>query len=210
MLEELLEKADEELRLREQAVNEIRVKARRARILSKQAIQHVHGDAVQAAGTKLQEARSLMREMEDIIGRRSQLWVIDQVRAAQEEYAEACIVYELKTKNTFPSPETIGISLTTYLMGLGDVPGELRRQALDALRVGNVELAESQLEVMERIYLGLGAMEEVPLLKGLRRKLDIARGIIERTRSEVTSEVGRRRLNESIKRLKDKLEEENS
>ena len=53
--------------------------------------------------------------------------------------------------------------------------------------------------------MSLMTMEEVPLLKGLRRKLDIARGVIERTRSEVTAEVGRRRLGESVRRLSDRL-----
>jgi len=49
-------------------------------------------------------------------------------------------------------------------------------------------------------------MEEASLLKGLRRKTDIARGVIERTRSDVTAEAGRRRLNESVRRLTEKLD----
>ncbi len=95
--------------------------------------------------------------------------------------------------------------MRSYLLGLGDVPGELRRQALDALRLGDIETAEARLSTMEEIYLSLVTMEEVALLKGLRRKLDIARGVIERTRSEVTAEAGRRRLGESVRRLTDRL-----
>jgi len=49
-------------------------------------------------------------------------------------------------------------------------------------------------------------MEEAPYLRGLRRKLDVARGVIERTRSEITAETGRRRLDESVRRLAEKLE----
>jgi predicted translin family RNA/ssDNA-binding protein len=49
-------------------------------------------------------------------------------------------------------------------------------------------------------------MEEAPLLRGMRRKMDIARGVIERTRSEVTAEAGRRRLDESVRRLSERLE----
>ncbi len=95
--------------------------------------------------------------------------------------------------------------MRSYLLGLGDVPGELRRQALDALRLGDIETAEARLSTMEEIYLSLVTMEEVALLKGLRRKLDIARGVIERTRSEVTAEAGRRRLGESVRRLTERL-----
>ncbi len=123
-----------------------------------------------------------------------------------EEYAEASIIHGLRASNAFPSPEEIGVSTSIYLMGLGDVPGELRRQALDALRLGDLGRAESLLETMERIYLSLISMEEAPYLRGLRRKLDVARGVIERTRSEITAEVGRRRLDESVRRLAERLE----
>ena len=105
---------------------------------------------------------------------------------------------------SFP-PEEITVPHYSYLLGLGDVPGELRRQALDALRVGDLDLAESRLVMMEHIYLNLVSMDETHLLKGLRRKMDITRGVIERTRSEVTAEVGRRRLNESVERLYERL-----
>jgi len=98
------------------------------------------------------------------------------------------------------------VPINSYIMGLADVPGELRRQALDALRVGEMERAETLLLRMEEIYLSLVSMEEATLLKGLRRKLDIARGVIERTRSEVTAEAGRRRLDESVRRLTEKLD----
>ena len=66
-------------------------------------------------------------------------------------------------------------------------------------------LAEERLETMEEIYLNLVSMEEAPMLRGMRRKMDIARGVIERTRSEVTAEAGRRRLDESVRRLSEKL-----
>jgi len=59
---------------------------------------------------------------------------------------------------------------------------------------------------MESIYLSLISMEEAPMLRGLRRKMDIARGVIERTRSEITAEAGRRRLDESVRRLTERLE----
>jgi predicted translin family RNA/ssDNA-binding protein len=60
---------------------------------------------------------------------------------------------------------------------------------------------------MEEIYLNLVSVEDASLLlKGLRRKLDIARGVIENTRAELTAEAGRRRLNESVSRLSKKID----
>ncbi len=192
MLEDLVNRAADELRLREKAVDEVLARARRVRILSKQAILHVHNDDVKDAVSKLMEADRLLREMSEVICKHTNLECFDQVSAAREEYVEASIIRGLKTSGEFPAPEDLGVPINTYVMGLGDVPGELRRQALDALRVGDVDLAESRLVLMERIYLSLVSMEEAPFLRGLRRKLDVARGVIERTRSELTAEIGRR------------------
>ncbi len=205
MLEELVKKGAEELRLRDKALDRLMERARRARILSKQAILRIHSGKEAEAGKRLEEASSLISEMDAIIKEHPALGRFDQVSAAKEEFSEASIVMKLTESGEFPDPAALGVPMTSYLMGLGDVPGELRRQALDALRLGDIETAEARLSTMEEIYLSLVTMEEVPLLKGLRRKLDIARGVIERTRSEVTAEAGRRRLGESVRRLTDRL-----
>ncbi len=205
MLEDLVKRGAEELRLRDKALDKVMERARRARILSKQAILRVHSGEGAEAGKRLEEASGLISEMDAVIDEYPELGRFDQVSAAKQEFSEASIVMGLTTSGEFPDPTTLGVPITAYLMGLGDVPGELRRQALDALRLGDIETAEARLSTMEEIYLSLVTMEEVPLLKGMRRKLDIARGVIERTRSEVTAEAGRRRLEESVKRLTDRL-----
>ena len=201
----MVKRGAEELRLRDKALDKIMERARRARILSKQAILRTHSGEMTEAKKRLEEASGLISEMNEIIGTRLELGRFEQVSAAKEEFSEASIVMGLTESGKFPDPTALGVPITSYLIGLGDVPGELRRQALDALRVGKLETAEARLSTMEEIYLSLVTMEEVPLLKGMRRKLDIARGVIERTRSEVTAEAGRRRLGESVKRLTDRL-----
>jgi translin len=207
VLEDLVRRVAEELRLRDRALDEIMSRARRARVLSKQAILQIHGGAIEAADERLSEARGLLDEMEEILLRYSNMGSFEPVSAAREEYAEASIIHGLTTSGEFPEPEAVGVPLDSYILGLGDVPGELRRQALDGLRVGDMALAEERLGTMESIYLNLVSMDEAPILKRLRRKMDIARGVIERTRSEITAEAGRRRLDESVRRLSDKLEE---
>lgn len=205
MLEDLVKRAAAELRLRERAIDEVMDRARTARVLSKQAIQQIHGEAMEGANEKLQEAGRLLLETEELVAERPRLGCFDQVGAAREEYAEARILRELEGSGSYPDPETVGVPLESYLMGLGDVPGELRRRALDALRGGDLERAESLLGTMEEIYLSLISMEESTLLRGLRRKIDVARGVTERTRSEITAELGRRRLDESVRRLAERL-----
>jgi translin len=207
LLEDLVKRGAEELRLRDKALDTVMARARRARILSKQAILKLHTDEKSEAKKRLEEASSLLVKMNEIIKKNPELARFDQVSAAKEEYSEASIIMSLMKSGEFPDPTELGVPITSYLLGLGDVPGELRRQALDALRVGNMETAEARLSMMEEIYLSLMTMEEAPLLKGLRRKMDITRGVIERTRSEVTAEAGRRKLRESVERLTGKFED---
>jgi len=202
----IVERAAKVLRLRERATDEVMPRARRARILSKQAIQQVHSGAVKEAEEKLANAASLIGEIDGYLIDRPELRGFDTVNAAHQEYAEARIIFSLTEEDEFPDPEAVGVPITAYILGLADVPGELRRLTLDALRTDDFEAAEALLGTMERIYLSLIAMEEASLLKGLRRKTDIARGVTERTRSDVTAEAGRRRLNESVRRLTEKLD----
>ena len=205
MLEKIVEEVSEELRKRETDIDLLMNNARRARVTSKQVIQSVHNSRFQDAEDKLENIRAHLTEMKGILDKRPELVSFDAVSAAREEYAEAYIIYRLSTQGEFPSPQETGVPHNSFLLGLGDVPGELRRQALNALRVGDLRKAEKRLELMERIYLSLVSMDETPMLKGFRRKMDITRGVIERTRSEVTAEMGRRRLADSVDRLYDRL-----
>ena len=201
-----MKRAAAELRAREKARDEVLSRARRARMLSKQAIMLIHNDDHVEAEAKLEEAKKLLDEVEAQLKEHVELGGFEAVYAAREEYAEAYILHELKTAAAFPRPEAVGVPLYTYLLGLADVVGELRRDALDSLRVGDLEAAEADLRLMEHVYLSLVSMEEVSLLlKGLRRKLDVARGVIERTRGELTAEIGRQRLGKSIEQLAGRL-----
>ncbi len=203
-----MKRAAAELRAREKARDEVLSRARRARMLSKQAIMLIHNDDHVEAEAKLEEAKKLLDEVEAQLKEHVELGGFEAVYAAREEYAEAYILHELKTTAAFPRPEAVGVPLYTYLLGLADVVGELRRDALDSLRVGDLEAAEADLRLMEHVYLSLVSMEEVSLLlKGLRRKLDVARGVIERTRGELTAEIGRQRLSKSIEQLVDRLDQ---
>jgi translin len=208
LLEDLVRRVAEELRGREAARDEVLSRARRMRMLSKQAILLIHNDAKMKAAANLEDVRRLFEETRPHVERYPELNHYEDVEAALEEYTEAAILLGLETKSTYPEPEDIGVGLTSYLLGLCDVPGELRREALDELRTGDFEAAEAYLRRMEEIYLNLVSVEEASLLlKGLRRKLDIARGVIENTRAELTAEAGRRRLNESVSRLSERLRE---
>ena len=206
MLDEIIKQASDDLLNREKARDEAYSRARRARTLSKQSILLLHSGEKKKAETNIGEVRKLLVEIKEFVSVRPEIGQYEAVTAARQEFSEASILYGLNTKAGYPSPMELGVSSTDYILVLADVPGELRRQTLDLLRVGDIESAERNLTVMEEIFLNLTAVEEVSLfLKGLRRKLDIARNVNERTRAELTIEVSRERLRRKLAEVGEKL-----
>ncbi len=207
MLEEIIKQASDELLSREKARDEAYGRARKARTMSKQAILLLHSGETEKAEANLIEAKKLLGELDGYTVDHPEIAFYDAVSAAKQEYSEATVLYSLNTGGGYPSPEMLGVSSTDYIMGLADVPGELRRQTLDLLRKGDLVSAEKNLETMEEIFLNLTSVEEVSLfLKGLRRKLDVTRNVNERTRAELTIEASRERLRQKLAEVSEKLQ----
>ena len=206
MLSEIIQQASDDLINREKARDEAYSRARRARTLSKQAILLLHSGETEKAGSNLVEAKKFLSEINEYVSEFPEIGVYEAVSAAKQEYSEASILYGLNTDGGYPVPSELGVSVTDYILGLADVPGELRRQTLDLLRAGDLVRAEGNLALMEEIYLNLTTVEEVSLfLKGLRRKLDVTRNVNERTRAELTIEASRERLRRKLAEVGEKL-----
>jgi len=208
-LKEILEKIQEELSGREVVREEIQRDMRKATRLSKQAIQVTHQERFDDAKAMLKEAKSLFAKLQETAKDYPYMLYSGSVGAAFEEHAEAHILLTLIQEDRFVSPKEIDVPLTPYVLSLGDVIGELRRRALDLIRRGNVEAAEKTLERMEHIYSELTALDDAYIIiKGLRRKGDIARHLIEITRGDITIEVRRSALERSISKLEKTIEKE--
>jgi len=201
-LKSLLDKIQEELRKKEEIRDEVQRDMRRATRLSKQAILFAHQERFNDARKLLEEASELLAKLGEVSKDHPDLVYTGLVNAAFEEYTEAHTLFKLITENRFTDPKELDVPAVSYVLGLADVIGELRRRALDSLRKGDVKTAEDCLQTMEHIYVELMAMDDAYLLvPGLRRKCDIARRIIEATRGDVTIETRRSSLERSIKEL---------
>ena len=208
-LKEILEKIQEELSGREVVREEIQRDMRKATRLSKQAIQVTHQERFDDAKAMLKEAKSLFAKLQETAKDYPYMLYSGSVGAAFEEHAEAHILLTLIQEDRFVTPKEIDVPVTPYVLSLGDVIGELRRRALDLIRRGNVEAAEKTLERMEYIYSELTALDDAYIIvKGLRRKGDIARHLIEITRGDITIEVRRSALERSISKLEKIIEKE--
>jgi translin len=104
------------------------------------------------------------------------------------------------------TPEDLGVEDATYLNGLAEVVGELRRRTLDILRSGYSQEAERLLGHMDEIYSVLVTMDYPDAItNGLRRQTDLVRGIIEKTRGDVTFSLRGEHLTEAIRNLSSQL-----
>ena len=209
LLKAILEKIQEELSVREEVREEVQRDMRKATRLSKQAIQVTHQERFDDAKAMLKEAKSLFAKLQETAKDYPYMLYSGSVGAAFEEHAEAHILLTLIQEDRFVTPKEIDVPVTPYVLSLGDVIGELRRRALDLIRRGNVEAAEKCLERMEHIYSELTALDDAYIIiKGLRRKGDIARHLIEITRGDITIEVRRSALERSISKLEKTIEKE--
>ncbi|WNZ28211.1 MAG: hypothetical protein IAX21_05875 [Candidatus Bathyarchaeota archaeon] len=206
-LKEILEQIQKELKEREKIRDDVHRDMRKATRLSKQAIQVTHQDRFDDAKGFIDEAKTLFESLQELLKDYPHLLYSGSVNAAYEEHAEACILLALIQENRFPTPEEIDVPETPYILSLGDIIGELRRRTLDLIRKGKVDLAEKCLNWMEDIYSELTALDDAYIIvNGLRRKGDVARRLIEITRGDITMEVRRKALEESISRLESTFE----
>jgi translin len=174
------------------------------------AIRAIHRDEYALANEHLQEAQQLVQAMRENLKDLPELLYAGYTQDAFKEYAEAALVYALINNGDFPSPDDLGLESATYLQGLAEVVGELRRRCLDMLLKNNPEEAERLMAEMDDIYAILVTMDYPDAITGgLRRLTDVARGIIERTRGDLTLSLRQSRLENSLHELESHLDDYN-
>jgi translin len=171
------------------------------------AIRAVHREQRQEAAVGLQQAGALVEALRKELETYPDLYYAGYTQDALKEYAEANIVYALIDSQPLPAPQELGLEASTYLRGLAEASGELRRRILDILRHGYSDEAERLLQHMDDIYAVLVTMDYPDAItEGLRRLTDLARGINERTRGDVTISLRQQRLETNLRQLEQRLE----
>jgi Predicted RNA-binding protein of the translin family len=151
------------------------------------AIRAVHRQEFDQAAGLLHSAHNLLNEAEHAIANYNELRNTGFIRDAQKEFAEGSITLALVTGKQIPAPEELGIDPAAFLNGLGEAVGELRRYLLDSMRRNDLSQSEDLLSAMDDIYSVLVTMDFPDAITGgLRRTTDMVRGILERTRGDLT------------------------
>ena len=167
-----------------------------------QAIRATHRQEFDQAKKLLESAHNLFNEIEQIIIECSELAHAGFIRDAQKEFAEGSITLALVTGKPLPGPVELGVDAAAYLNGLGEAAGELRRYLLDSMRRGDLSRGEELLAAMDDIYSVLVTMDfPDAITMGLRRTTDMVRGVLEKTRSDLTLVIQQKELEKKLGQL---------
>ena len=170
------------------------------------AIRAVHRQNFDQAKELLQSAHNLLNEAEQAVAEYNELSHAGFIRDAQKEFAEGSITLALVTGSRLPDPGELGIEAAAYLNGLGEAVGELRRYLLDSMRKGDLSRGEEILSAMDDIYSILVTIDFPDAITGgLRRTTDMVRGVLERTRSDLTLAITQKDLEGKLNSFGQKL-----
>lgn len=200
--EQIRQKFDVRTAMRDQALAQARQLTRACSL----AIRAVHRDDKEVMETQLCEAQGLADKLRNELKDHPDLFYAGYTQDALKEFVEANITCALIQNHPLLTPEELGVDESTYLNGLAEVVGELRRRTLDILRSGYSQEAERLLGHMDEIYSVLVTIDYPDAITGgLRRQTDLARGIIEKTRGDMTFSLRGEHLTQAIKKLSSQL-----
>ncbi|MDP1716225.1 MAG: haloacid dehalogenase [Anaerolineales bacterium] len=196
--EQIRKKFDTRTSARDQALAQARQLTRACSL----AIRAVHRDEADVMNAHLQEARQLADTLRASLASHPDLFYAGYTQDALKEFVEASVTCALIRNEPLQTPEQLVVEPSTFLNGLAEVVGELRRRILDILRHGYSPEAERLLGTMDEIYSVLVSMDYPDAItNGLRRQTDLARGIIEKTRGDITFSLRGEHLEQAIGKL---------
>jgi translin len=121
----------------------------------------------------------------------------------EQEFVEAASLIAIIEKKEIPSEKELGVMQESYVLGLMDCIGELKRMIFDKIRIGDIDNATRIFEVMENLYLYLYPFSMYDkVLKEARRKIDVDRILVDDVRGAITEEKRRSELITALNKLK--------
>jgi translin len=181
---------DNKDKIREQALRS----SREIIIGCRKAIQLIHQESMKNANNNIKKASTKLQSLYELTKDYPELFHAGFVENAAQELVEAQCFYNIMKGRDLPDPDDIKTTYSSYLLGLCDLVGELRRAALDSIRIGEAKEADNYLSMMDEIYDVIIRFDYPSGLIPIKKKQDMVRNLIERTRGELAVASCERRI----------------
>ena len=198
-LERILNEINTSLKSFEKIKDTLLTKTRQGIKEAGRAIEKFHAEKKDEVLLHLDEAKKLLKEVNTLLAAEERLKHSNIVHALEQEVVEAATLLSIINRTPIQSPQQLEVTGTGYVLGLTDVVGELRRYCLTQLKKGDSKEAEWGLQQMETLYAELkNPVFPKNVIHNFRRKMDILRGLVERTRGDVITFLTQERLRTTI------------
>ena len=175
---------------------------RDATILCSKAIVSMHAHKKNESLEYIEKAKKLLQQFRELGKDDLQKYLY----VAEQEYVEACCLFSIAQDNAIPSMKSLEVYDISYVMGLLDCIGEIKRMIIDKIRTEGISNVNTLFELMDRIYGTIYPLAVYDnLMPGLRKKLDISRILIENVRAIITEEKRRAVMIQRIQEFETKL-----
>lgn len=210
-LEKIASRIQSELDKKDDARESVLAACRRIIRVSGNAIRALHkaygAENVKAAESILGEASADIKSLSGVREAHPDLYYGGTVEQAMQEAVEARAILAIAAGKPLPDPDEMGVTYSSYLLGLADVIGELRRMALSEIRAKRFNEAEMHFGMMEEIYDTLMQFDYPSAIVPIRQKQDAARGIIEKTMGELVMAMQRKDIEDKVTEFGGMLDE---
>ncbi|MCJ7456545.1 hypothetical protein MUP07_07345 [Candidatus Bathyarchaeota archaeon] len=169
------------------------------------AIIQTHRGQTSKAKATLRDAEENIAQMRDLLDQNSEFKQVGYVIVAFQEFAEAKLLYNFVNRRKLLSQREVGVGWMPYLLGLLDFVGELRRMTMDQLKAGKLKDAQGTFESMEAIFEDLLMLDRTSIVPTFRRKMDVAKKLIEATRTDVIADIRKVSLEKAIRNLEKRM-----
>jgi translin len=174
--------------------------------LSANSIRAIHREEFNEARELMDQAREKVRATKELLKDHLEIYYTGYVLDAQKEYAESELTMAIVRDSPIPSHQELAVECAPYLNGLGEAIGESRRHILDVMRLRDLGRAERILQVMDDVFYTLVTFDYPDAVTGgLRRTTDMVRGVLERSRGDLTVTMREQELEETIKMAVERL-----
>jgi translin len=134
------------------------------------------------------------------------LYYAGYTQDALKEYVEAQVVHAFIRNGALPTPGDLEVEPAAYLKGLAEAASEMRRHALDLMRHNRLERAEEIMGIMDDVYSQLMTVDfPDAITDGLRRTTDMLRGVVERTRGDLTTAMRQEMMQQALREFEERI-----